>query len=156
MKGFSYHVADIGIAYREDIDAAKAAILAAYDDMTADLTWQTKLVGGIEWFGVEQLSSSSVVLRARIKTRPGEQWAVGRAYTELVKKHLDAAGIEIPFPQQTVWFGAMRDGSSQPARIMLERRPPPTPKPTAPPREVATKQTLAEGSPTDADGGDEE
>jgi hypothetical protein len=39
---------------------------------------------------------------------------------------------------------------------MLERRSPRATTPTPPAREVASKQTLAEGSPTDADGGDEE
>ncbi len=121
MKGFSYHVADIGIAYREDIDAAKAEMLAAYDEMAADMEWATKLVGGVEWFGVQSLNPSSVLLRARLKTRPGEQWAVGRAYTELVKKRLDAAGIQIPYPHMTLWFGADRDGKAPPAQLEIAR-----------------------------------
>jgi small-conductance mechanosensitive channel len=139
MKGFSFHVADISIAYGEDIDAAKAAILAAYDDLKADMTWETKLVGGIEWFGVQALSGSATVLRARLKTRPGEQWAVGRAYTEIVKKRLDAAGIEIPLPQQAVWFGTRPDGAGAPARPPQERAP------------AASRQTVDMASPTDAD-----
>ena len=154
MKGFSFHVADVSIAYREDIDAAKAVMLAAYDDLMADITWETKLVGGIEWFGVQELTSSAVILRARLKTRPGEQWAIGRAYTELVKKRLDAAGIEIPFPQQTLWFGTMRDGSAAPMRLALERRAPARP-PGPDARPTASRQTRAEGTPTDADGDDD-
>ncbi len=121
MKGFSYHVADIGVAYREDIDTAKAAMLAAYEDLQADPAWSIKLLGGIEWFGVNALDESSVVLRARLKTRPGEQWAVGRAYTEMVKKRFDAEGIQIPYPQVTLWFGAQRDGSAPPAHLALRR-----------------------------------
>ncbi len=155
MKGYSYHVADIGVAYREDIDAAKAEMLAAYDDMAADLAWSTKLVGGIEWFGVEALADSAVVLRARIKTRPGEQWAVGRAYTEAVKKRLDAAGIEIPFPHLTLWFGADREGAAPPAHLELGRshrkpahRPAPAPAPGA--------QSVRADGPTDADYGEDD
>jgi moderate conductance mechanosensitive channel len=139
MKGFSYHVADVSIAYRADIDAAKEAILAAYDDLVADMEWGTKLLGGIEWFGVQALAESAVVLRVRLKTRPGEQWGVGRAYTELVKKHLDAAGIEIPFRQMRLWFP--EEGAI------------PAPQTT---QVTPVRQSRREDAPTDADddGGD--
>jgi moderate conductance mechanosensitive channel len=138
MKGFSYHVADISIGYRENIDAAKDALLAAYEDLSADMEWGTKLLGGVEWFGVQMLGESAIVLRVRLKTRPGEQWAVGRAYTELAKKHLDAAGVEIPFPQMKLWFDERGRAAGS--------RPPVTP----------TRQTRRDDAPTDADfdGGD--
>jgi small conductance mechanosensitive channel len=152
MKGFSYHVADIGIAYREDIDAAKVEMLAAYDDLMADMQWETKLVGGLEWFGVESLGDSAVVLRARLKTRPGEQWAVGRAYTEIVKKRFDRAGIEIPYPHLTLWFGTGRDGNAPPAHLILsERAAQPEPGRHA----TASRQSIDPAGPTDADDADQ-
>ncbi len=130
MRGFSFHVADIAIAYGADIDAARREMIAAYDEMAADMAWGTKLVGGIEWFGVESLTDSAVVLRARLKTRPGEQWGVGRAYTELAKKRLDAAGIELAFRQMKLWFGdagpdgaasGAADGAAQARRLLVAR-----------------------------------
>jgi small conductance mechanosensitive channel len=47
------------------------------------------------------------------------QWAVGRAYNRLVKLHFDAAGIEIPFPHTTLYFGQEKDGSAPPAQVHL-------------------------------------
>jgi small conductance mechanosensitive channel len=38
-----------------------------------------------------------------VKTRPGAQWALQRALREAIKVALDDAGIEIPFPQRTIW-----------------------------------------------------
>ena len=56
-----------------------------------------------EVWGVEALAASSVVLRLVVKTRPSEQWRISRELRERLKVGFDAAGIEIPFPQQTVW-----------------------------------------------------
>ncbi len=133
MKGFSYHVADVSVAYDADIDAAKEEMLAAYDDLATDMECGTKLLGGVEWFGVQALANSAVMLRVRLKTRPGEQWAVGRAYAERVKRRFDARGIEIPFPQMKLWFGPQGQGS-------------PAASDAGPGR-----QTRAAAGPTDAD-----
>lgn len=119
-RGFAFHVADVGIAYRESIDDAKQAMMAAFDDLRADPAQRPLILGSMEWFGVQQLGDSAVVLRSRIRTRPGAQWGVGRAYNEAVKKRLDAGGIEIPFPHTTVWFGENRDGTAPPMRLVSE------------------------------------
>lgn len=122
MRGFAYHVADIGIAYREDIDDAKALMLEAFAALRDDPEQGSKILGDLEWFGVQALGDSAVVLRARIKTRPGDQWGIGRAYNEAVKRRFDQAGVEIPFPHMTIWFGENRDGSAPPAQISLADR----------------------------------
>jgi small conductance mechanosensitive channel len=51
--------------------------------------------------GVTVFGDSAITVRARIKTKPGSQWAIGRAYNEFVKAVFDERGIEIPFPQVT-------------------------------------------------------
>jgi small-conductance mechanosensitive channel len=35
---------------------------------------------------------------------PAEQWAVARELRLRIKEAMDEAGIEIPFPQRTVWI----------------------------------------------------
>jgi len=47
---------------------------------------------------VVALADSGVVLRGRIKTQPGAQWGVGRAFNRRIKQAWDAAGIDIPYP----------------------------------------------------------
>ncbi|MDF2232271.1 mechanosensitive ion channel [Albimonas sp. CAU 1670] len=119
-RDFAYCVMDAGIAYREDIDEAKQGVLDAFAAVKADETQGAALLGDVEWFGVQALGDSAVVLRARAKTKPGSQWGFGRAWNEQIKKIFDERGIEIPFPHQTIYFGELKDGSAPPVHLVRD------------------------------------
>ncbi len=119
MRGYAFHVAEIGFAYREDTAQTKAVMHRAFDQLEASEEYRSQILGDLEWHGVTQLGDSAVVQRARIKTLPGSQWAVGRAYTEIVKRLCDEAGIEIPYPHTTLYFGEDRDGHAPPMRVSV-------------------------------------
>jgi len=122
MRGFAYHVAEIGVAYREKIPEVKRLMGEAYDRLKAgDLG--ADILEPLEMHGVTALADSSVVVRARIKTRPGSQWAVGRAYNEAIKEVFDANGVEIPFPHLTLYMGQDKDGTAPPMHLHHEGPP---------------------------------
>lgn len=103
-RGWSAYVFDIGIAYKEDPDAAIAVIREVADGLKADTHFGPKILEPAEIFGVDALGESAVVIKGRIKTLPIMQWEVGREFLRRVKKALDAAGIEIPFPHRTLYL----------------------------------------------------
>nr|WP_300313930.1 mechanosensitive ion channel domain-containing protein [Halomonas sp.] len=119
MRGFAYHVGEYRIAYRESIDEAIIALHNAFEELTTDPEMKLEIVAPLEVQGVTALADSAVHIRVRIKTTPGMQWAVGRAYNRLVKLHLDDAGIEIPFPHTTVYFGEDKQGHAPAANLRL-------------------------------------
>jgi small conductance mechanosensitive channel len=121
MRGYSYHVAEIGIAYRENIDEAKALMHEAFDELRQDPELGREIVEPLDWHGLTQFADSAVVLRARIKTRPGKQWAVGRAYNAIIKRIFDEHGVEIPFPHVTLYFGQDKDGTAVPMHTIVDR-----------------------------------
>lgn len=116
MKGFAFHVAEVGVAYRENISEVKTLMQVAFDQLR-ETDHGSVLIGDLEMQGVSRLADSSVVVRARIRTQPGSQWAVGRAYNEIVKAVLDENGVEIPFPHMTVYMGQTKDGTAPPIRV---------------------------------------
>ncbi|MBS3780616.1 MAG: mechanosensitive channel protein [Desulfovermiculus sp.] len=123
MRDFAFHVGEYGIAYRENIDEAISHLRAAFDELAADEEYASSLLAPLEVSGVTALADSSVNIRVRIMTAPGMQWAIGRAYNRLVKMHFDAAGIEIPFPHTTLYFGQEKDGTAPPAYVhMLQKK----------------------------------
>lgn len=97
-KSFSYYVFDLHVSYEADIDKALEVMKATGAEVQADLAFADMILEPIEVVGVDSLGESAVVLKARIKTRPLDQWNVGREYNRRIKQAFDAAGIEIPYP----------------------------------------------------------
>jgi len=121
MRDFSYHVADIGVAYREDVDDVRQAMHDAFDELRRHEEFGQYLLGDLEWFGLNSFGASELMMRARIKTAPGQQWGVGRAYNAIVKRIFDERGIEIPFPHQTIYFGEDKSGEAPPMNLRIRR-----------------------------------
>ena len=113
-RDFSFHVAEIGVAYKESVPAVKDAMSEAYDRLAAE-DLAKNILAPLDMQGVIALGDSAVVIRARIKTQPGTQWAIGRRYTELVKDVMDERGIEIPYPHRQVVFSGVPAGLLPPA-----------------------------------------
>ncbi|WP_280552713.1 mechanosensitive channel protein [Halomonas sp. 25-S5] len=119
MREFGNHVGEYGIAYRESIDEAIEQLKRAFEDLQASDEHGHKLLEPLTVAGVVALADSSVNIRVVIKTTPGDQWAVGRAYNRLVKLRFDEAGIEIPFPHTTLYFGEDKAGRSPAANVRV-------------------------------------
>jgi len=104
-KTWSGYVFDLGVAYKEDTDRVINVIMQVGEALKADETYGPFMIEPLEIFGVEKLDDSAVVIRGRIKTKPLQQWFVGREFLRRIKYAFDAHGIEIPFPHRKVYFG---------------------------------------------------
>ncbi|WP_169477268.1 mechanosensitive channel protein [Cobetia marina] len=122
MRDFAYHVGEYGISYRENVDHAIVHLRAAFDELQ-ESSYGAEILEPVTIAGVSSLADSSVNIRVMIKTSPGNQWAIGREYNKLVKQHFDAAGIEIPFPHMTMYFGQDKDGGAPPANVRTMHEP---------------------------------
>jgi moderate conductance mechanosensitive channel len=63
--------------------------------------------------GVQSLDADGTLVRVAVKTVPLKQWAVTRELRHRIKVALDDAGIDIPFPQRTIWMRT-ENGSDAP------------------------------------------
>jgi small-conductance mechanosensitive channel len=104
-KGWSAYLIDVGVAYKEDTDQVSAVMREVADGMQREAEFGEKMLGPIEIFGVDQYGSSEVVIKARLRTHPIQQWFIGREYRRRLKKAFDARGIEIPFPHLSLYTG---------------------------------------------------
>jgi len=108
------------VAYREDTDRVTAVIKEVAEELEKDPAFAEKIVDPVEIFGVDKFADSAVVIKGRIKTKPLEQWGVGREFQRRIKKAFDRKGIEIPFPHTSLYFGS----ESKPLEVLLKRNDP--------------------------------
>lgn len=119
-KDYSRYVFDVGVAYREDTDEVAAVLSGIMDVMREEEPWKADILEPLEILGVNSFDDSAVVVRARIKTRPGAQWGIAREFNRRMKKRFDELGIEIPFPHVTLWAGEPKKGSPPPLRLAVD------------------------------------
>jgi moderate conductance mechanosensitive channel len=112
-KEWSRALIDVEVAYKENLDFVIQTIREVGERIArehADL-----VTAGPDILGVESLGSHGVTVRLLFQTKPITQWTVMRAFRKAIKDEFDRRGIEIPFPQTSVW---MRGGPGD--QIALE------------------------------------
>lgn len=119
-RGFAQALIQIGVAYRENVEDAFAAMRDVGAEMRACACFGDKILEDLEIVGVENWADSAVMLRCRFKVRPLEQWAVRREFLRRLKASFDARGIEIPYPHLTVYAGIDKHGKAPAFRISQE------------------------------------
>jgi moderate conductance mechanosensitive channel len=103
--GYSYYVFDIGVAYKEDTDRVVEVVEGIANDLMKEDAYRHLILEPLEVLGVDQFADSAVIIKARFKTAPIQQWTVGREMNRRIKKKFDEVGIEIPFPHTSIYFG---------------------------------------------------
>ena len=117
-KEYSRYVLDVGVAYREDVDAVIGILREIDEEMRCDMEFGKDMLEPLEVLGLERFDDSAVIIRARLKTRPIQQWRIGREFNRRIKKVFDERGIEIPFPHQTLYWGVPKDGTQPPIAVV--------------------------------------
>ncbi|MDI3405200.1 mechanosensitive ion channel family protein [Streptomyces cavernicola] len=96
-------VLDVSVAYDSNLEKVFQVLEETGLALREDKEYEGVLLEDPSVWGVQSLNPDGVVVRLVVKTAPLKQWAVTRELRRRVKGALDEAGIEMPFPQRTVW-----------------------------------------------------
>ena len=121
-KGWSRAVIEVGVGYGEDPDRVIAVLEELAQEIHADPVFGTLLLEPPVVPGVEAFGDSAVTIRMMAKTLPLKQWDVARELRRRIKHRFDDEGIEIPFPQRTVWHRSPDGQSVAPASVGAAER----------------------------------
>jgi len=108
---------DISVAYKEDIDHVMVIINNVGKKMAGESPWNENTLTAIQVVGTgpSNFADSGIDITVAGDTKPGAQWGILREFRRRIKYAFDQEGIEIPFPQRTVWIqreGAELSGQS--------------------------------------------
>jgi small-conductance mechanosensitive channel len=114
----------IGVTYDSDTDLAKKIVKQVGRELLEDPEFKPNIIETLKMQGVETLGDFAIELRLKMKTKPGEQFAIRRRALALIKKRFDAAGIRFAFPVVQVAGGSgapVDAATAAAARQTLER-----------------------------------
>jgi small-conductance mechanosensitive channel len=92
-KGFSFAVFNFNLAIDTDIGVVLDVMRKVGDEQRANESFAPFILAPIEVVGLDKLTDTGALVKARIKTAPGKQWMIGRDYNVRVKTAFDAAGV---------------------------------------------------------------
>ncbi|MFF3490356.1 mechanosensitive ion channel family protein [Streptomyces sp. NPDC002795] len=106
-------VLDVSVAYDSNLEKVFAVLEETGMSLRSDHDYKGVLLEDPSVWGVQSIEADGIVVRLVVKTAPLKQWAVTRELRRRAKEALDAAGIELPFPQRAVWVRGGKDSDAQ-------------------------------------------
>lgn len=119
-RDYSRYVFDVGVSYFENVDEVMAVLRQVDKELRSDPALAGDILEPLEVLGVDRFADSAVIIRARITTKPGKQWEIGREFNRRLKMAFDRQGISIPFPHLTMFIGRDKSGKSAPLPVRIE------------------------------------
>jgi small conductance mechanosensitive channel len=123
--GWARAVVDFPVPYDHDIVEVRGLMESTAVAMWQDPAWQNVILERPEVWGVQEVTSDSVLIRVIARTAPLRQWEVGRELRERIKTALAVVPATEP--------GPLPEGIPAP-----DTRPPEPPGPAAPPPPVTS------------------
>ncbi|TVQ07326.1 MAG: mechanosensitive ion channel family protein [Leptolyngbya sp. DLM2.Bin27] len=91
------------VAYNTDVNRALAVVRETADQMAQDPQWQSIILDTNEFFGVQEISHTGILIQIWIKTLPLKQWLVSMEFRRRLKIAFDHHHIQIGAPRQ-IWL----------------------------------------------------
>lgn len=96
---------NVSVAYKEDLDKVMALINKVGKEMAEVSPWKEYIIKPIQVAGPgpDKFSDSGIEIKVLGETKPLKQWDTLKEFRRRLKKTFDEEGVEIPFPQMSIW-----------------------------------------------------
>lgn len=95
-KDWSAYIVDVTVSFKDDSERVMEIMRNVGEELRGEPKYGTLMLEPLEIFGVEAFAETGLILRARFKTLPSRQHALGREYRRRLIKALEQAGIDLP------------------------------------------------------------
>lgn len=100
--GHSYAVFDIAVDLEEDPSALMGIFQELSAQMRAEAAWASLILDDVEIAGLDKFTEQGAVVKARLRTRAGQQWPVAREFNRRLRELCAARGVTIATAQRQV------------------------------------------------------
>ncbi len=104
-REFSFYVFDLRLGYQEDVDRAIEVIREITEQLRSEEPYRSSILEPVEVMGVDRFTETAVMIKARIKTVPMQQWKVGREVNRRLKNTFEERGIVFAGPRLNLSMG---------------------------------------------------
>ncbi|WP_297369309.1 mechanosensitive ion channel domain-containing protein [Acidocella sp.] len=96
-RDFSYAAFSVQLEYHADPRQVFGIIREVAAELRGDEVFGPMIRDDLQLYGLDELSMNGMVFTGRIRTGPGQHWAVRREFYARLKPRLDAAGVAFPY-----------------------------------------------------------
>lgn len=102
---FSRAHMNVSVAYKEDIDKVITLLNKIGNEMAKDPPWKDYIIKPIQVLGPgpDKFAESGMEIKVMGETKPLKHWDTLKEFRRRLKIAFDEEGIEIPFPQMSIW-----------------------------------------------------
>ena len=111
-QGFAQVVLDVPMSHKADLEVAGQIMKETADALWQEEGWKDYVLEEPKYLGVEQINADGVVLRMTVKTRPGEQWRVGRELRLRIMERFDTENVDLAHPASQIFMRTERTGET--------------------------------------------
>lgn len=101
-QGFGNALLDLPFPYNADEETVTTIINDSAEALRKDPQFAQAMWEAPTIMGVQDISGEAVTVRVTIKTEPGEQFAVSRAFRGEFKQHMAKHGLTVPWSQAVI------------------------------------------------------
>jgi len=104
-KDFSRAHMNVSVAYKEDLEKVMTLINKVGQEMATESPWKEYIRKPIQVAGPgpDKFGDSGIEIKVLGETKPLKQWDTLKEFRRRLKIAFDKEGIEIPFPQMSIW-----------------------------------------------------
>ncbi|MFO0994539.1 MAG: mechanosensitive ion channel family protein [Hyphomicrobiales bacterium] len=108
------------VTYDSDVDKARKLVKKIGQDLAQDPELAASIIEPLKMQGVDEFGDSGMILRMKLKTRPGEQFTVKRRALMMIKKAFDENNIKLAVP--TVQVSGEDPGAAAAHQLRLKQK----------------------------------
>ena len=112
-KDWSAVLLDVSVAVQEDTARVADLMRRVAEGMRGEPAYRERIIAPAEVLGLESFNETASVVRVRIRTRPTQQWPVGREFRERLRRAFLEEGIEMPAAPRFVGLPGAQPGVPQ-------------------------------------------